>query len=94
MASIELFSPSDAAKAWGISVPRVYELIHSVPPRVRYEIVEIGRVRFYNILDKERPQPYGGMIPKMTRVRRAATTEASASPDESPEASPQGVEGT
>ena len=98
MAKLQLFLPADAAKAWGISLPRVYELIHATPPRVRYEIVQIGGIRFYNILDTERPAPYGGMIPKSPRVSRrtgeAPDSEASESPSESPEASPPQAEGT
>ena len=99
MAKIQLFLPADAAKAWGISLPRVYELIHAMPPRVRYEIVEVGGMRFFNILDRERPAPYGGMIPKLTRAKARAssetpTNEASESPSESPEVLPPEAEGT
>jgi hypothetical protein len=103
MAKIQLFLPADAAKAWGISLPRVYELIHAMPPRVRYEIVEVGGMRFFNILDRDRPAPYGGMIPKSPRgsrrtgetiVNEAITNEASESPSESPEVLPPEAEGT
>lgn len=85
MAKIELFLPADAARAWGISLPRVYELIHAMPPRVRYEIVEVGGMRFFNILDRQRPPPFGGMIPKSPRgSRRTVTTTEVSGPSELP----------
>ena len=99
MAKIELFLPADAARAWGISLPRVYELIHAMPPRVRYEIVEVGGMRFFNILDRQRPPPFGGMIPKLTRTKARASSEPTSNepselPVESPEASPPEAEET